>query len=294
MLLRSLITVLALFMVTGCANKPTSPEQAQAPVQPRSAPPQPQQTSPHDRARLHTELAAGYYERGQMDVAIDELKISVSLDPNYAQTYNIYGLVYAVLGEDRNAEQNFEHALQLAPNDSETHHNWGWYLCQHKREREALGQFELAVRNPLYRSPEVALVNAGRWADKNKRPPLTGRLEMAPQGLLCDYGGTLVEEVSVDLRAGNEWLLSRASFRPASVSLEQVLERASRVTTEVAGRRDGVHLEAAWPALTRLIHDFFGIRFDAPMAELEMGFGRRRCRRGRCRELVRRLSSAID
>jgi len=197
MLLRSLITVLALFMVTGCANKPTSPEQAQAPVQPRSAPPQPQQTSPHDRARLHTELAAGSYERGQMDVAIDELKISVSLDPNYAQTYNIYGLVYAVLGEDRNAEQNFEHALQLAPNDSETHHNWGWYLCQHKREREALGQFELAVRNPLYRSPEVALVNAGRCAmsigDTRVADAYFRRaLALQPANALASYGLALI------------------------------------------------------------------------------------------------------
>ena len=95
---------------------------------------------------------------------------------------------------------------------------------------------------------------------------------MRPQGLLFDYGGTLVEEISVDLQAGNEWLLSRASFRPASVSVEDVLARARRVTTEVAGRRDEVHLETAWPALTRLIHDFFGIRFDAPMIDLELGF----------------------
>jgi FMN phosphatase YigB (HAD superfamily) len=95
---------------------------------------------------------------------------------------------------------------------------------------------------------------------------------MALQGLLFDYGGTLVEEVSVDPRAGNEWLLSRASYRPAHVTLEQVLARASRVTREVAGRRDHVHLETTWPTLTRLIHDFFGIRFDTPMADLEMGF----------------------
>jgi len=95
---------------------------------------------------------------------------------------------------------------------------------------------------------------------------------MGPHGLLFDYGGTLVEEVSVDLQAGNEWLLSRASLRPASVSVEDVLARARRVTTEVAGRRDQVHLETAWPALTRLVHDFFGIRFDAPMIELELGF----------------------
>jgi len=95
---------------------------------------------------------------------------------------------------------------------------------------------------------------------------------MEPKGLLFDYGGTLVDEVSVDLRAGNEWLLSRASVRPPSVTTEQVFERARRITNEVAGRRDDVNLETAWPALTRLIHDFFGIRFDAPMAELELGF----------------------
>ncbi len=113
---------------------------------------------------MHTDLAAGYYERGQMDVALDELKLAVTLDPNYPQAYNVYGLVYTVLGEDRKAEQNFERALQLAPNDSDIHHNWGWYLCQHKREREALEQFEIAVRNPLYKTPEIALVNAGRCA----------------------------------------------------------------------------------------------------------------------------------
>ena len=60
---------------------------------------------------MHTDLAAGYYERGQMDVALDELNLAVTLDPNYAQAYNVYGLVYSVLGEDRKAEQNFERAL---------------------------------------------------------------------------------------------------------------------------------------------------------------------------------------
>jgi HAD superfamily hydrolase (TIGR01662 family) len=95
---------------------------------------------------------------------------------------------------------------------------------------------------------------------------------MALRGLLLDYGGTLVEEVDTDTRAGNEWLLSRASHRPAGVSLDHVLARAGRITKEVADRRGHVHIETPWPALTRLIHDPLGIRFDIPMAELEMGF----------------------
>ena len=93
-----------------------------------------------------------------------------------------------------------------------------------------------------------------------------------PRGLLFDYGGTLVEEVSVDMRAGNEWLLAQAAERPAHVTLDHVLARAHIVTTDVAGVRDRVHLETAWPTLTRLIHDYFGVRFDRPMAELELGF----------------------
>lgn len=104
--------------------------------------------------------------------------------------------------------------------------------------------------------------------------PMIERPTMPPKGLLLDYGGTLVEEVSVDLRAGNEWMLSRAIAPPPDVTLEDVLERARRVSREVAGLRDRVYLETAWPTLTRLIHDFFGIRFDAPMAELELGFWR--------------------
>lgn len=95
---------------------------------------------------------------------------------------------------------------------------------------------------------------------------------MTPKGLLFDYGGTLVDEVRVDQQAGHEWLLSRASHRPSHVTLANVLERAARVTKEVAGQRDEVQLETAWPTLTRLIYDFFGIRFADPMPDLELGF----------------------
>ena len=93
-----------------------------------------------------------------------------------------------------------------------------------------------------------------------------------PTGLLFDYGGTLVEEVRVDLRAGNEWLLSRASYQPSHITVDDVLARAARVSSDVASLRDDTQVETPWPTLTRLIHDFLGIRFDEPIAELEMGF----------------------
>jgi putative hydrolase of the HAD superfamily len=92
-----------------------------------------------------------------------------------------------------------------------------------------------------------------------------------PRGLLFDYGGTLVEEVSFDARTGNAALLSHAT-PPPRASLEEVVERADRISREVSGRRDVSLIETPWVALTRLIHDFFGTRFTLPPNELEIVF----------------------
>jgi putative hydrolase of the HAD superfamily len=93
-----------------------------------------------------------------------------------------------------------------------------------------------------------------------------------PRAVLLDYGGTLVEEAGFDPRAGNAWLLEQASYINPDVTLELVLERARRVAREVAERRDRFGIEAPWVSLTRLIHDYFGTRFELPYPVLERGF----------------------
>src|SRR6202795_4837421 len=203
---RSCITAVVLAMLVGCNTTPKAPE-----PQPRVAPPPQQQASPADRARMHTDLAGGYYERAQMDIAIEELNLAVATDPGYAPAYNLYGLVYAVLGDDRKAEQSFERALALAPNDSDVHHNWGWYLCQHKREREALAQFEISVRNPLYRTPEIALVKAGRCAMalgevRKSEMYLRRALAAQPGNPLASYGLALVAYKEARFDEARGWI----------------------------------------------------------------------------------------
>src|SRR5438105_12295102 len=100
----------------------------------------------------------------------------------------------------------------------------------------------------------------------------SGTMTMQPRGVLIDYGGTLVEEVSFDVRAGNVWLLEQASHRPSHVTLEEVLDRTTKVATEIVARREEFQVETPWPMLTRLVHDFFGIRFEDSMPDLELGF----------------------
>jgi type IV pilus assembly protein PilF len=148
-------------LIGGCTTPGTTTPAA--PRQPDPLPPvKTQEVSPKDRAALHAELGAGYYERGRMDVAIEELTEAQQLDPSNPKIYNYFGLVYTVLGDNAKAEQNFGRALQLAPQDSDVRHNWGWYLCSNDRPKESIPEFEAALRDPFYKTPEVALTNAGR------------------------------------------------------------------------------------------------------------------------------------
>jgi type IV pilus assembly protein PilF len=165
MMKRGLLAValaLAALSLAGCESTSSSKQPPPPPVPQVPTPPPIQEAPAPYRAQLHAEIAAGFYERGQMDVALQELSQAVKLDPRNAKIYNVYGLVYATLGEDANAQRNFQTALELAPTDSEIRQNWGWFLCTHGKARESIVEFEQAIRNPLYKSPDVALTNAGK------------------------------------------------------------------------------------------------------------------------------------
>ncbi len=121
-------------------------------------------TSARTRARVHTDLAASYFELGNMAVALEEIREALRADPGYGPANNVAGLVYAQLKEDRLAEESFQAALQINPSDADAHNNYGRFLCDRKQEREAIRHFLAAVRNPLYAAPERSWVNAGMCA----------------------------------------------------------------------------------------------------------------------------------
>lgn len=117
--------------------------------------------TPRYRADLHTQLGATYYSRGQLGVALQELNDALLADSSYAPAYNVRGLVYMALREDDQARKNFERALSLNPADSDTHNNYGWFLCQRGQAKESIVHFLAALKDPLYPTPEKAYFNAG-------------------------------------------------------------------------------------------------------------------------------------
>ena len=123
------------------------------------------------RARVRIELASAYYGRGQMTTALDEIKLAIAADPTNATAFNLRGLIYGNLGDEKLAEESFRRALQLDPRDADTMQNYGWYMCQQKRYTEADTLFRQALAVPQYRdSPRTLLTQgicqarAGDWS----------------------------------------------------------------------------------------------------------------------------------
>lgn len=119
---------------------------------------------PVSRARIHTELAALYYQQGSMKTALEELKNAVRIDPNYAPAYGMFGLVYMQLGDRSQANDNFQKAMSLAPTNPDLHNNYGLFLCDTQQYRAGLEQLDMALANPLYATPVIALDTAERCA----------------------------------------------------------------------------------------------------------------------------------
>lgn len=151
------LTVAWLASLAGCATQENDVESALKP----SAGPAGEESADRVRARVHTELAAGYYQLGNMPVALEEAKEALRSDSAYGPAHNVLALIYSTLKEDALAESSFQRALQINSLDSDANHNYGEFLCQRKREDEGIRHFLAAVRNPLYRSPERSYANAG-------------------------------------------------------------------------------------------------------------------------------------
>jgi len=119
------------------------------------------EADPRRRADIRLQLAASYYQKGQLSVALEEARRALEADPNFAMAHSMLGLIYLELGNRREADASYAQALRLEPNNPEIQNNHGWYLCQTGRERESVEFFQRAAANRLYRTPWLAMQNAG-------------------------------------------------------------------------------------------------------------------------------------
>jgi len=150
---------LLMFLLAGCTATGFGSGSREGAQQAVSA--QPAASEQQQRAKVHTELGSLYMLDGRSAIALEEARIALAADPDYAPAYNLLGLTHMVLNEARLAEENFQKAMRLAPGDPEISNNFGWFLCQNGREQGSIAYFMAAAKNPLYTTPTKPYTNAG-------------------------------------------------------------------------------------------------------------------------------------
>ena len=141
-------------LLGGCASAPGASGKAELPTSS-------DQSAGQQRGAIRMQLAVGYYEQGQLEVALDEIKKAVQADPDNADLYGVRALIYMDMGELALAEDNFLRALKLAPRNADLSNNYGSFLCRNGRAAQSIAYFDAALRNRAYQSPGKALNNAG-------------------------------------------------------------------------------------------------------------------------------------
>ena len=128
-------------MLTGCSSNPINAEKAKA-------------------SSYNAQLGAEYLRKGRLHLANEKLTRALEQDNGSAEAHHYFAVLQQNLNRKELADKHFKWALKIKPT-SELHNNYGSFLCKNREFDKAQTQFQAALENPLYRTPEFAYTNAG-------------------------------------------------------------------------------------------------------------------------------------
>jgi type IV pilus assembly protein PilF len=142
----------ALLTLAACKS---SPPAYQAPVRGTY------KKQPAQAAVANMQLAYEYLKLGQLATARERIELALAEDPSNPQVQVAAGIVYERVNEMKKAESAYQTAIRLGKNDPNIQNVYAGFLCRTGKNIAGEKLFAEVMRNPLYMTPEVALVNAG-------------------------------------------------------------------------------------------------------------------------------------
>lgn len=112
-------------------------------------------------AKYNVQLGTAYLQQGNFNLAREKLERALKQNPRDPDVHTSLGLLHDRTGDSKAADRHFREALRLAPDKPDLSNNYAIYLCKNGRVDEGVARFGEVAANRFYRTPEVALTNAG-------------------------------------------------------------------------------------------------------------------------------------
>ena len=215
------VTVLIGLLLVGCASTPQQEIRGGM-----------DRISPVRAAEVNTRLGLGYFERGQLQRAMENFQTALRHDPEHVPAHLALALIFETIGNDDGARQHYRRAVRLAPNDGATLNAYAVFQCRSGDFAGAERLFMRAVADPFYSTPEVAFANAGACARRKNDLELAERHLRSALDLDPVFPDALyhLAEVSLDQ---DQPLRARGFFQ----RLESVVDSQADATILLLGYR---------------------------------------------------------
>ncbi len=172
----------------------------------------PKGTDERSPTELYVQKGVQYMENGRLDVAQQDLERAVELDDKNAEGHNVLGVLYERINRPEDAERQYKRALALDENNFAAANNFGRLLCTDGQYDLAMKRFQTIIDSKMYRTPWLALTNAGICAKSNKSKGMGAEAESYLRKALeanPNFAPALLEMAKLSLENRN-YLSSRA------------------------------------------------------------------------------------
>jgi type IV pilus assembly protein PilF len=117
--------------------------------------------SPAVMAATNMQLAIEYMKLGKLASSQEFIERALSEDPGDPDVQMTAGLVYERVNDIPKAERAYSNGYRLGKKDPNIQNSYAGFLCRTGKAVAGEKLFAAVANNPLYQTPEVALINAG-------------------------------------------------------------------------------------------------------------------------------------
>lgn len=120
--------------------------------------------NPLRAAEINVGLGRGYMSQGKNEIALQKFRRALELAPQMPIAHTAIAVLYERIGNDAGAGTHYQRAAELDKKSGVMNNNYATWLCRHQRYKEADRRFAVAIADPFYETPSVALGNRAQCA----------------------------------------------------------------------------------------------------------------------------------